>query len=186
MSWELIAFFVLLVLSLAISTVLFLLYAVVWGEHLVSEPYIYSYQTTEQVNGNVSGTITDQNGDTSTVSGTTSTSVPVSQTSSGTKHYYVADGWLAIWEHKTNESKGNFVPIAPLHNHNRTVLTSASTSLLKDAMEQISQREKVLLVAVNEKEPRKVVKGDRNNGHGWSEMTITPIKRDQSETVKNP
>jgi hypothetical protein len=122
------------------------LYAVVWGEHLVSQPYTYTYQTQETVSGNVSGTVTDQSGNTSTVQGTTTTSVPVQHTSSGVSRYYVADGWLAVWDQKANEGKGLFVPIAPLHNHNRTKFTSASTSLLKDAMEQIEERERSRLI----------------------------------------
>jgi len=127
------------------------LYAVVWGEHLASRPYTYTYQTQEQVSGNVSGTVTDRSGNTSTVEGTTTTNVPVQHTSSGVSRYYVADGWLAVWDQKTNEGKGTFVPIAPLHNHNRTKFTSASTSLLRDAMEQIKEREKQRLVSLKEK-----------------------------------
>ncbi len=108
------------------------LYAVVWGEHLMSRPYTFTYQTQEQVSGG-EGTV----------------SVP--HTNSGVSRYYVADGWLAVWDQKANEGKGTFVPIAPLHNHNRTKFTSASTSLLKDAMEQIREREKQRLVVVKEK-----------------------------------
>jgi len=141
------------------------LYAIVWGKHLVSEPYTYGYEATAPVNGDVDATITDQNGNTSTVSGTTSTSVPVSHSSSGAMRQYVADGWLAVWNPQTSESKGSFVPIAPLHTHNRTDLTSASTSLLKDAMEQISQREKERLAA---------------KGKGWAVVTIRPIDNPRS------
>jgi len=141
------------------------LYAIVWGKHLMGEPYTYSDEATAPVNEDVNATITDQNGDTSTVSGTTSTSVPVSHSSSGTKKHYVADGWLAVWNPQTSESKGSFMPIAPLHNHYRTDLTSASTLLLKDAMEQISQREKERLAA---------------KGKGWAVVTIRPINNPQS------
>ncbi|MGB9432396.1 MAG: PEGA domain-containing protein, partial [Candidatus Acidiferrum sp.] len=141
------------------------LYAIVWGKHLASEPYTYSYEATAPVNGDVNATITDLNGNTSTVSGTPSTSVPVSPSSSGTDKHYVADGWLAVWNPQTSESKGGFVPIAPLHNHYRSDLTSASTSLLKDAMEQISQREKERLAA---------------KGKGWAVVTIRPINNPQS------
>jgi PDZ domain-containing protein/PEGA domain-containing protein len=140
------------------------LYAIVWGEHLVSEPYTYSYEATARVNGDVNATITDQNGNTSTVSGTTSTSVPVNHSNSGTKEYDVADGWLAVWNPQTSEGKGSFVPIAALHNHNRTDLTSASTSLLKDAMEQISQREKERLASRGK----------------WAVVTIRPLNNAQS------
>jgi PDZ domain/PEGA domain len=141
------------------------LYAIVWGEHLVSEPYTYSYEATARVNGDVNSTLADQIGNTSTVSGTTSASVPVNQSNSGTKESYVVDGWLAVWNPQTSEGKGSFVPIAPLHNHNRTDLTSASTSLLKEAMEQISQREKERLAA---------------RGKGWAVVTIRPLNNAQS------
>jgi hypothetical protein len=151
------------------------LYAIVWGEHLVSEPYVYSYQTTVRVDGDVNPTVTDQNGSTRTVSGTNSTGAPVSHTSSGKKKYHVADGWLAVWNPKTNEGKGSFVPIAPLQNHNNTDLSSGSTSLLKDAMEQIRQREKERL-AVAAKERRAVAANERN---GWALITIKPINNGQ-------
>ena len=119
------------------------LYAIVWGEHLVNEPYTYSYQATARVNGDQNATTTDQNGNTSTVLGTDSGSVPVTHSNSGTKESYVG-GWrtLAVWNPQTGEGKGSFLPIAPLHNPHRTDLTSASTLLLKDAMEKISQRQK--------------------------------------------
>lgn len=128
------------------------LYAVVWGEHRVSQPYVWT--STQQTNGTVEGTATDQNGNPSTVQGTTTSSVPV--TESGVDSYHVADGWLAIWDSTADspsgKGKGNFVPVGPLHNHNGnypwirmtvgTELSSASTSLLKDALEQIREREK--------------------------------------------
>jgi hypothetical protein len=151
------------------------LYAIVWGEHLVSEPYVYSYQTAVRVDGDVNATVTDQNGNTSTVSGTNSTGAPVSHTGSGTKKYYVADGWLAVWNPKTSEGKGSFVPIVPLQNHNNTDLSSASTSLLKDAMEQIKQREKERL-AVAAKERQAVAANGRN---GSALITIRPINNGQ-------
>jgi hypothetical protein len=72
-------------------------------------------------------------------------------------NYRTADGWLAVWDRRSNSGKGTFVPIGPLHSHTPTwwpglaALSSASTSLLKDAMEQISQREKERLVAVKQK-----------------------------------
>lgn len=121
------------------------LYVVIWGEHLMSRPYTYTYHTTETVTGSVNGTVTDNQGNTADVSGTTTTDVPVEHRSSGVSRFYVADGWLAVWDASADgpggKGKGNFVPIAPLHNHNLTKFTSASTSLLKDAMDQISQRE---------------------------------------------
>jgi hypothetical protein len=117
------------------------LYAIFWGERLVSEPYSGSYETQEEVQGNVSGTATDNEGNTSDVEGTTTTTVPVQHTYSGVKHFFVADGRLAIWDTSAKQGKGDFVPIRPIHNHNRTVFTSASTSLLKKGLEQIVERE---------------------------------------------
>jgi hypothetical protein len=116
-------------------------YAIVWGEHLVSQPYTYTYTTHEQANGTVSGTATDNNGNTTEVQGSTTTTVPVEHQTSGVKHYFVADGFLAVWNPSSNKGKGSFVPARPLHNHNRTIFTSASTSLLKDGLEQISSFE---------------------------------------------
>ena len=141
------------------------LYAIVWGEHLVNEPYTYSYQATARVNGDQNATTTDQNGNTSTVLGTDSGSVPVTHSNSGTKESYVADGWLAVWNPQTGEGKGSFLPIAPLHNPHRTDLTSASTLLLKDAMEKISQRQKERLAARRK---------------GWAVVTIRPLNNVQS------
>lgn len=151
------------------------LYAIVWGEHLASEPYVYSYQTAVRGDGDLNATVMDQNGNTSIVSGTNSTGASVSRTSSGTKKDYVADGWLAVWNPKTNEGKGSFAPIAPLQNHNNTDLSSASTSLLKEAMEQIRQREKERL-DVAAKERRAVAANERN---GWALITIRPINNGQ-------
>ncbi|MGH7744679.1 MAG: hypothetical protein ACREQ5_07675, partial [Candidatus Dormibacteria bacterium] len=65
------------------------------------------------------------------------------QVSSGVKHYYVADGFLELWNSSAKAGEGAFVPIRPLHNHNRTIFTSASTSLLKDGLEQIAEREQL-------------------------------------------
>ena len=72
------------------------------------------------------------------------------------------DGWQ-FGIHKQVRAKE--VLIAPLHNHNRTDLTSASTSLLKDAMEQISQRQKERLAARRK---------------GWAVVTIRPLNNAQS------
>lgn len=117
-------------------------YAIIWGEHLVGQPYSYTYTTQEEATGNVSGTVTDNSGDTADVQGTTTTTVPVEHRASGVKHYYVADGWLALWNPSANNGKGALVPIGPLHNHNHWVFTSASTSLLKDGLEKIAKRER--------------------------------------------
>lgn len=141
------------------------LYAIVWGQHLAGEPYAFSYQPTARANGEANAITTDQNGDTSTVSGTNGASVPVNHSNSGKKVSYVVDGWLAVWNPQTSEGKGSFVPIVPLHNHNRTDLTSASTSLLRDAMEQISQREKERLAARRK---------------GFAVVTIRPLNNAQS------
>ncbi|MBV9343191.1 MAG: hypothetical protein JO159_20170, partial [Acidobacteria bacterium] len=105
------------------------LYVITWGESLVTQPYSGSYQTQEE--SQVS--ITDENGNTSsgTVTG------PVTHSYSGTKHYYVAQGILQRWDVKTQK----LIPVLPLHNHNRTVFTSASTSLLKDGLEAVKQAE---------------------------------------------
>jgi PDZ domain/PEGA domain len=146
------------------------LYVIVWGAHLANEPYNYSYEATAAARGDGNGRTPDQNGKTSTVSGTTTTSGPVSQSSSETKKDYVADGWLAVWNIPTSESKGKFVPIGPLRSHNRADLTSASTSLLKDAMEQISQREKERLAAI---------------GKGWAVVTIRPIDNPKPAPSEN-
>jgi hypothetical protein len=158
------------------------LYAIVWGEHLVSEPYIFSYETTQQVNGGGNAIKADQNGNINAASGSAGSSAPDSHPGAGTTKDYVAGGFLATWDPKTNEGKGSFVAIAPLHNDNRTDLTSASTSLLKDAMDQISQREKErLAVVANERDPHKTVKrgNSRDERTGWTEITITPINNGQ-------
>jgi len=117
------------------------LYLVVWGEHLESRPYAYSYQTTETETGTMNGTVTDNQGDTAQVSGTSTTNVPVQHTVSGVSRYYAAGGLLDKWDPTAKDGKGDFVPVAPLRNNNVTKFTSASTSLLKDAMDQIRSRE---------------------------------------------
>lgn len=104
-------------------------YVITWGESLVAKPYVGSYQTEEQRQI----TVTDDSGNTS--SGTVTT--PVTHTYSGTKRYYVADGILQRWEEKTQD----LIPVLPIHNHNRTVFTSASTSLLKSGLEAIKKAE---------------------------------------------
>jgi len=104
-------------------------YIITWGESLVIQPYSYSYQAHEKSNVKV----TDENGNTS--SGTIT--VPVTRSESGTKRYYVATGILQRWDSTTQK----IVPVAPLHNHNRTIFTSASTSLLKDGLEAVMKAE---------------------------------------------
>ena len=105
------------------------LYVITWGESLVTKPYVGSYQTQEESQVNV----TDENGNTSTGTAT----VPVTHTYSGTKRYYVADGILQRWDRK----RQTLIPVSPMHNHNRTVFTSASTSLMKDGLEAIEKVE---------------------------------------------
>jgi hypothetical protein len=143
------------------------LYAMVWGEHPASEPYNYSYEATGPARGTVNG---------GAVSGT-GTRVPVTQPSSETKKHYAADGWLAVWSVATAESQGRFMPIGPLRSRGHGDLSSASAALMKEAMEQISQREKVRLAAI---------------GKGWAVVTITPIENpkpvsseDSSSTPKS-
>jgi hypothetical protein len=105
-------------------------YMISWGESLKSQSYQGSYQTQEQ--GTV--TVTDEKGNSS--NGTVTT--PVTHSYSGTKHYYMADGVVSLWDSGSEK----FIPVFPVHNHNRTVLTSASTSMLKDALEAIKNAEK--------------------------------------------
>jgi hypothetical protein len=132
------------------------LYAVVWGEHSASEPYIFSSASEESA----------------------SKAGPHDSASSVTKKDYVADGWLAVWDPKTKGGKGSFVAVGPLQIENHTNLNTASESLLMAAMEQISQREKDKLAAATEPEPHKTVKGgnSREERNGWTEITIAPIK----------
>jgi hypothetical protein len=137
------------------------LYAILWGEHSSSDPYTYSYEATAPVRGN---------GNAGSVSGATSGSASVSDSNSGTKHS-VADGWLAVWTIQTSEGKGSFVPIGPLHSRNRNDVTSASTSMLEDALEQISKREKERLSAA---------------AKGWAVVTIRPMYVTKPSPNENP
>jgi hypothetical protein len=105
------------------------LYVITWGESLVAQPYSGSYQTQEESPVHVA----DENGN--SANGTVS--VPITHTYSGTKRYYVAQGLLQRWDGKTQK----LVPVSPLHNHNRTVFTSASTSLLKDGLDAVNKSE---------------------------------------------
>ena len=138
------------------------LYGIVWGEHLAGERYTYSYEAAARINEGVNSEITDHNGNTSIASGTPRTSEPAGQSGPGTKKDYVADGWLAAWNPATSEGKGRFEPLAPLRNHGPADLASTSASLLKDAMEQICQREKERLAA---------------KGKGWAVVIIRPINK---------
>ncbi len=156
------------------------LYAIVWGVHLADEPYVYSSELT----GRGDGQGTSQNTDTSTVSGT-GANVPVSHESSRAKHY-VVDGWLAIFDAGTNRGKGAFVAIGPLPTDNHSVVALASTSLMTDSMEQISQHETGRLGSVaHKREPHKSVKESSLYAkNGWSEIVVTPIKNEQAATTQ--
>lgn len=95
-------------------------YVITWGESLITQPYVGSRRTetvTEDNSNNTSRTIT----------------VPVTETYAGTKRYYMAEGILQRWDQKTQ----SLIPVLPIHNHNRTVFTSASTSLLKSGLAAI-------------------------------------------------
>jgi hypothetical protein len=145
------------------------LYAIVWGEHSSSDPYAYSYEATAPARGNANADIAGLKGNAS-VSGATSGSASASDSNSGPKHS-VADGWLAVWTIQTSEGKGNFVPIGPLHSRNRNDVTSASTSMLEDALEQISKREKERLSAA---------------AKGWAVVTIRPMYVTKPSPNENP
>lgn len=120
-------------------------YALRWEEHLVVQPYSYSYTTSQQATSSTTGTVTDNDGNTSDVTATTTSQVPVSHVGSGVKRFYVADGVLARFDAKADGGKGDYVPVATVQNHNRTIFTSASVSLLKDALTAIRDRENDLL-----------------------------------------
>jgi hypothetical protein len=54
-------------------------------------------------------------------------------------HYaWSANGILSRWD----QSKQDFVSIAPIHNTNRTILSSSSVSMLKDGLQEIQSRVK--------------------------------------------
>jgi PDZ domain/PEGA domain len=144
------------------------LYVIVWGEHLEGEPYTFSYEAAAAARGD--GVPTDPNGNTSSVAHTTTPGAAASQSGSATNKHSVADGWLAVWS-MTGESKGSFAPIAPLTSHNRADLTAASALLLKDAMDQISQKEKQRLAATQK---------------GWAVVTIRPIYNPKPVSSENP
>jgi PDZ domain/PEGA domain len=140
------------------------LYVIVWGEHPASEPYAYSYEATAAARGDV-GNTTGQNSKANTVSGIHTMS------NSETKKHSVADGWLAVWNIATSENQGRFVPVGPLRSRGRGDLNSASASLLKDAIEQISQREKERLASI---------------GKGWAVVSIKPIENSKPTASENP
>lgn len=64
-------------------------------------------------------------------------------------HYaWSANGILSLWDEAADNGKGDFRPIGPVHNTNRTILSSSSTSLLKDALKEIQDREEQRLAQV--------------------------------------
>ena len=58
-------------------------------------------------------------------------------------HYaYSANGTLSKWRSdNTKPDGGSFVPVGPVHQTNRTILSSSSVSLLKYAIREIRHRE---------------------------------------------
>lgn len=56
-------------------------------------------------------------------------------------HYaFRANGILSKWDARKPNGQ-NFVAVGPVHNTNRTILSSSSVSLLKDAIKQIRHKE---------------------------------------------
>jgi hypothetical protein len=56
-------------------------------------------------------------------------------------HYaYEAKGILSIWKSTANGGDGDFVPLSPIHDTNRTIFSSSSVSLLKYALKEIANR----------------------------------------------
>lgn len=56
-------------------------------------------------------------------------------------HYaWSANGIVSWWD----SSSQKFVPVGPIHNTNRTILTSSATSLLKAGLRAIRRREKAM------------------------------------------
>jgi hypothetical protein len=52
-------------------------------------------------------------------------------------HYaFQSNGVLSRWDN----AKQDFIPVAPIHNTNRTILSSSSTSLLKDGLKAIQSQ----------------------------------------------
>ena len=56
-------------------------------------------------------------------------------------HYaWSAQGIISIYDATADNGKGDLVAVAPVHNTNRTILSSSGASLLKDAIGEISRR----------------------------------------------
>jgi hypothetical protein len=58
----------------------------------------------------------------------------------GGHNAFSSNGTLSRWDNSKPNGQ-NFVPIGPVHNTNRTILSSSSVSLLKDAIKQIRHKE---------------------------------------------
>jgi hypothetical protein len=58
----------------------------------------------------------------------------------GGHNAYDARGVLSLWTPAADSGKGNFVTIAPVHNTNKTILSSSSISMLKEALSEIKKR----------------------------------------------
>jgi hypothetical protein len=55
---------------------------------------------------------------------------------SGGHYAWSANGILSRWNYETSD----FVAIGPIHNENKTILSSSSTSLLKDGLKLIEEQ----------------------------------------------
>jgi hypothetical protein len=60
--------------------------------------------------------------------------------SDGGHYAYDARGILSVWSPSANKGEGDFIAVGPIHNTNRTILSSSSLSLLKDALVEIRKR----------------------------------------------
>jgi hypothetical protein len=58
----------------------------------------------------------------------------------GGHNAFQASGILSIWTATADGGKGDFVPISPVHDTNRTIFTSSSASLLKSALKELGKR----------------------------------------------
>ena len=59
---------------------------------------------------------------------------------SGGHYAYEARGILSVWTPSASNGRGDFVAVEPIHDTNRTILTSSSLSLLKYALAEIKKR----------------------------------------------
>ena len=103
------------------------------------------------VNGNARGTrVTAENIDEQYVEGVVGTKpyysiaweehqvfVPDDQ---GGHYAYRSTGILSVWNPSAKGGAGDLVSLSPVHNTNRTILSSSSVSLLKNALKEIAKR----------------------------------------------